>query len=122
MSLSESYTENKVLHKFIFYLIKCQTTFGCNSFRLTKVKPFLCYHSSYRFLRVCFRDKSVFWPILAHIIITVHEEPLTFPLVEEQGEVTGQLNKSEQSALTEHRAVDNCSLIKMNVETGGGGC
>lgn len=67
------------------------------------------------------KDKSVFWPVLADIIIASHEQPLTFPLVEEQWEAEGQLNKSGQSASTKRSALDDCTLIKTNVETGGSG-
>lgn len=39
------------------------------------------------------RDKSVFWPSLADTIITGHEPPLTFPLVEKQREGSGPIKQ-----------------------------
>lgn len=58
-----------------------------SSFKLKiqiQIKPFLHDCTSYRFLGAWLKDKSVFWPVLADIIIAGHETLLTFPLVEEQ--------------------------------------
>lgn len=63
------------------------------------------------------KDKYVSWLTLAHTSVA-HEQPLTFPLVflllRGSREAVGQLREREGGvgASTEHRAQDNCSLIK----------
>lgn len=68
------------------FTVALQTTCRCS-------KHYSHMATSYRFLGAGLRDESVFWPSLADIIITGHELPLTFPLVEEQWEGGGPIKQ-----------------------------